>query len=213
MPILNSAFTRSAPFSAMRLASSWTVIAFGHDDVAHLLFARPDDDPPCERFSFSRARLSAARLRARRLRPSLSARVTVSLPDWRRSVDRRSALFVTSAPGARVPGAWAGTSTGVKRRGGGTASVIVARGAAVSVQVQVGGRRSATGFGSRRCSSGIDGRRSAAFGLGTAIFFGAAAFLFLAHSAGFGLFAAARFFERAACALPRPHAAVAACRS
>ena len=40
MPILNSAFTRSAPFSAMRLASSWTVIDLGHDDVADLLGLR-----------------------------------------------------------------------------------------------------------------------------------------------------------------------------
>jgi hypothetical protein len=38
----------------------------------------------CERFSFSRARFSAARLRARAPSSSLSARVTVSLPDWRR---------------------------------------------------------------------------------------------------------------------------------
>ncbi len=40
MPILNSALTRSPVFSAMRLARSWTVIAFGHHDIADLLFAR-----------------------------------------------------------------------------------------------------------------------------------------------------------------------------
>jgi len=44
MPMLNSAFTRSAPFSAMRLASSWTVIASG-TTTSRICFSRGCDCP------------------------------------------------------------------------------------------------------------------------------------------------------------------------
>ena len=66
----------------MRLASSWTVIASGTTTSRTCLACGPACWRRC--FSFSRARLSAARAgRARRHRRR--ARVTVSLPDWRRS--------------------------------------------------------------------------------------------------------------------------------
>ena len=83
MPILKSALTKSAPRSAMRFASSCTVMASGTLTSRICL----TDGPPCIwlRFSFSRARLSAASERARAPSPSSNARLTVSLPDWRRS--------------------------------------------------------------------------------------------------------------------------------
>ena len=62
VPILNRALTRSAPRSAIRLASSWTVIASGTITSRTCLA----DGPDCwwALFSFSRERRSAARLRA-----------------------------------------------------------------------------------------------------------------------------------------------------
>ena len=86
LPILNRALTRSAPRSAMRLASSWTVIASGTTTSRTCLA-----DGPASmwwRFSFSRARRSAASERARLSSSSESARVTVSLPRWRWSSPR-----------------------------------------------------------------------------------------------------------------------------
>ena len=64
MPILNRALTRSAPRSAMRLASSWTVIASGTTTSRTCLAARAGLHDGA-RFSFSRARRSAASERAR----------------------------------------------------------------------------------------------------------------------------------------------------
>src|SRR5437868_1749655 len=63
LPILNRAFTRSAPRSAMRLASSCTVIASGTTTSRTCLVAGPVS--MWWRFSFSRARRSAASERAR----------------------------------------------------------------------------------------------------------------------------------------------------
>src|SRR4028119_988328 len=57
MPILNKALTRSAARSAIRLASSWTVIASGTMTSRTCLAAGPDCW--CERRSFSRARRGA----------------------------------------------------------------------------------------------------------------------------------------------------------
>src|SRR5215210_5170375 len=81
MPILNRALTRSAPRSAMRLASSWTVIASGTTTSRTCLVAGPVSW--WWRFSFSRARRSAASERARFSSSSDKARLTVSLPRWR----------------------------------------------------------------------------------------------------------------------------------
>ncbi len=78
MPILNSALTRSAPRSAMRLASSCTVIASG-TTTSRTCLACGSRGPEWRR-SLSRARLSAARLRARAPSSPPSALVTVSLP-------------------------------------------------------------------------------------------------------------------------------------
>ena len=124
MPRLNSSFTRSAPFSAMRLASSCTVIASG-TTTSRTCFSRGlDEPPPCIRRSFSRARLSAARLRARRPSSSLSALVTVSLPERR--------LSGRSAPRAGFSSFLAffsgflgsGRATGVNLRAAGRAGVL-----------------------------------------------------------------------------------------
>ena len=53
MSMLNSAFTRSAPFSAMRLASSWMVIASG-TITSRTCFSRGAlAPPPWDRRSFS----------------------------------------------------------------------------------------------------------------------------------------------------------------
>ena len=83
MPSLNNALIRSPVRSAMRLASSDTTMVSGTLTSRYCLAA----GPLCiwARFSFSRARLSAASERARAPSPSSSALVTVSLPDWRRS--------------------------------------------------------------------------------------------------------------------------------
>ena len=83
MPILNSDLTRSAPRSAMRLASSPTVIASGTIDVADLLGRRAGLHDGRAFPSRGRA-CSAARQRARASPSSPSARVTVSLPRSRR---------------------------------------------------------------------------------------------------------------------------------
>ena len=101
MPILKRALTRSAPRSAMRLARSWTVIASGTTTSRTCLA----DGPACwwARFSFSRARRSAARLRARLSSSPDRARVTVSLPRWRWSSRPRLGRGVSVRLGA---GAW-----------------------------------------------------------------------------------------------------------
>ena len=101
MPILNSALTRSAPRSAMRLASSWTVIASGTTTSRTCLAC----GPACwwALFSFSRARRSAASERARASPSSSSARVTVSLPRSRRCSSRPR---VGRAGSGRLAGAW-----------------------------------------------------------------------------------------------------------
>ena len=106
MPILNRALTRSAPRSAMRLASSWTVIASGTTTSRTCLA-----DGPASmwwRFSFSRARRSAASERARLSSSSLRARVTVSLPRWR--------SIVAAAARARRLGPLAARAHGRGRR-------------------------------------------------------------------------------------------------
>ena len=66
----------------MRLASSWTVIVSGIDDVAHDLERLLADACACR--SRSRARRTEARLRMRSPASSSRARVTVSLPVRRR---------------------------------------------------------------------------------------------------------------------------------
>ncbi len=103
MPILNSALTRSAPRSAMRLASSWTVIDSGTLTSRTCFCAGPDS--MWWRFSFSRERLSAARLRARFSSSSDKARETVSLPRWRCSSRPRPGRAGSVRLGA---GAWVG---------------------------------------------------------------------------------------------------------
>ena len=103
LPILNSALTRSAPRSAMRLASSWTVIASGTTTSRTCLVAGPVS--MWWRFSFSRARRSAASERARLSSSSDKARLTVSLPEWRRSSRPRVGRAGSGRLGA---GAWPG---------------------------------------------------------------------------------------------------------
>ena len=60
------------------------------------------------RFSFSRERRSAARLRARASPSSPSARLTVSLPDWRRSSRPRAGRAGSGRRGAGVAWPWRG---------------------------------------------------------------------------------------------------------
>ena len=117
MPILNSALTRSAPRSAMRLASSWTVIASGTTTSRTCLA----DGPACwwARFSFSRARRSAARMRARLSSSPDKARVTVSLP--------RLAVVVAAAARARRLGT---LGRGRRGRDGGNRGPLRRRGRA-----------------------------------------------------------------------------------
>ena len=116
MPILNRALTRSAPRSAMRLASSCTVIASGTTTSRTCLVAGPVS--MWWRFSFSRARRSAASERARLSSSSERARVTVSLPRWRCS---SAAAARARRLGALGRGRMAGTAEAALRlppRGG-----------------------------------------------------------------------------------------------
>ena len=124
MPILKSAFTRSAPFSAMRLASSCTVIASG-TTTSRACFSRGWFCPAkWARRSFSRARLSAASERARAPSSSLNAVLTDSLPPrrfssrsaLRFSVPPRLGFFSSRFFSGRLT---SGRATGVKRRGAG----------------------------------------------------------------------------------------------
>ena len=91
----------------MRLASSCTVIVSGTSTSRYCLAA----GPACwwARFSFSRARRSAARLRVRLSSSPVSARETVSLPAWRRSSTGRD--WRRDGPGS------AASAHGLARRG------------------------------------------------------------------------------------------------
>ena len=199
MPILNSALTRSAPRSAMRLASSPTVIVSGTTTSRTCLA----DGPPawCARLSFSRLRLSAASERARAPSPSSSALVTVSLPDW-----RRSSTPLPRAGRAGGSGRF-GETTGVKRRGGGIAGrrrlgLGLGRGGGIGRGGGLGRTRRLRRGAARRGASGAGAgaaggrlRRWRRLVLGAQLLLGAAALL-LDRLDLLALLAAARFLER-----------------
>ena len=181
MPILNSDLTRSAARSAMRLASSPTVIASGTTTSRTCLA----DGPACiwARFSFSRERAcSAASERARASPSSPSARLTVSLPRSRRCSSRPR---VGRAGSGRLAGAWpwrAARAGGARPRPRRPAPAAAAR--------------RGPGSAARRASSSAAtaGGLGALF-LGLAILLGAA-LLVLGRGRGLLLLAAAGFLER-----------------
>ena len=108
MPILNRALTRSAPRSAMRLASSWTVIASG-TTTSRTCLARRARLHVVALFLLARAAERGKRAGAAVVLVGQSARLTVSLPRWRRSSRGRG----SDAP---APGA----SARARGRGGGS---------------------------------------------------------------------------------------------
>ena len=193
MPILNSALTRSAPRSAMRLASSWTVIASGTIDVADLLLRGPD------------FHVVALFLFARALERGEAAGAAVVFAGQSAGDGQLAALamLVAAAAGARGLGALGRGRRG--RRRAAEAAILVLAAAA-------GRLRRGFGFGAARPRRRPRRRLRCGFFLGLAIFLGAAALLG-AHLLCCAVLAAAGFLERGAGALPRPRAASAPCRS
>ncbi len=126
-PIRNSALTKIIGLFRHTIGEFSNGNRFGNDNIARLFGCAWRLPPPCRRFSFSRARFSAASERARAPSSPSSARVTVSLPDWRRSsaaprVGRCGAFLASS----RSRSGRFGASTGVKRRGAGAAPSLLA---------------------------------------------------------------------------------------
>ena len=180
MPILKSALTRSAPRSAIRLASSWTVIASG-TTTSRTCFAT--GRLPCGGAFPSRERGEAQPgERARLSSSSDSARVTVSLPRWRCSSPRPR--LGRAGSGRLGAGAW-------PPDGGRRALLPLARRGR-------GELRAAAAWPRPRCRASSSAARRACFGgrlFGLAVLFGAAA-LFLALLDLAALLAPARFLER-----------------
>ena len=114
-PIFMSALMTSPPRSAMRLASSWTVMVSGIT-TSRITFW-PSVRNACARcFSFSRARRTDAKLRIRSSLASSSACTIVILPARRRGSPRRTAatgLAGDSLPPGRFARAGASSSSSV----------------------------------------------------------------------------------------------------
>ena len=179
VPILNSALTRSAPRSAMRLASSWTVIASGTTTSRTCLA----DGPGLHVVALFL--LAGAAERGER---AGAAVVLVGQGAGDGELAAMALIVRGRGSGARARGAWARAHG---RRGGGR------RARPRSAAAGSGG----FGLGRRlrrRGAASSSARQASLFGgsfFGLAVFFGAAALVLALRDLG-ALLAAARFLER-----------------
>jgi hypothetical protein len=205
MPILNSALTRSAPFSAMRLASSWTVIASG-TTTSRTAWPAPRRAAHAAMFllagTLERGELSGRGRRHHRRERAVDGELAGDGGDRRsrrgRGLDRARAL----GRGAR--------GAGRKRRGAGRSPprASAAPGSLGDFVKRGRGAGSASRGSSAAAFGSLDGTRGArASSSALAIFFGAALFVFARLDPRRGAPRGGALPRACSCALLRPRAA------